>query len=107
MLVEVEDRLYNDMVAWCGVNNIDIVNYINNIIRKQLALDKYGDLNEKLSKKEEPKEEPTITVVEEPKVAVSVEEQPIQVECVQSEEPETMEVVKPKKVTRKRVIITK
>lgn len=57
MLVEINDRLYNEFVSWAQANNMndnDMQKYIEKAFRDKFTIDKYGDLNEKLTK-EEPK----------------------------------------------------
>lgn len=74
MLIEIDDRLYNDFVTWAQVNNMgeeDIRKYIEKAFRDKYTIDKYGDLNDKLVKEEKPKktrkkaepkkEEPVVT----------------------------------------------
>ena len=53
--IDIDDRLYKDLIDWATLNGLsktDIKNYINKAIRDRLNLDKYGDLNEKLKKNE-------------------------------------------------------
>lgn len=45
MQIEINNRLYNEIVIWCVANNIDIPKYINNILNDRFMLDKYGDIN--------------------------------------------------------------
>ena len=54
MTVEIEiiDRIYHNIEDFCSVNSIDIKEYMSNAITERYNLDRYGDLNEKLSKKE-------------------------------------------------------
>lgn len=57
MLVEINDRLYNEFVSWAQANNMndnDMHKYIEKAFRDKFTIDKYGDLNEKLTTKEEP-----------------------------------------------------
>jgi len=57
MKIEINDRLYNEFVSWAQANNMngnDIQKYIEKAFRDKFTIDKYGDLNEKLTK-EEPK----------------------------------------------------
>lgn len=57
MTIEINDRLYNEFVSWAQANNMndnDIHKYIEKAFRDKFTIDKYGDLNEKLTK-EEPK----------------------------------------------------
>ena len=61
MIVEfdIPKRLYDDLKSWCEANDIEINKYVSLKIRGALTLDKFGDLNEKVKKKqkEEGKEE--------------------------------------------------
>lgn len=55
--IEINDRLYNEFVSWAQANNMndnDMQKYIEKAFRDKFTIDKYGDLNEKLTK-EEPK----------------------------------------------------
>lgn len=55
MIIDIDDRLYNDLCLWAKANNMngeDIKIYINKAIREKFNLDKYGDLNDKIVKKE-------------------------------------------------------
>lgn len=54
--VEIENKLYSDIVSYCAVNGIEPVKYIEKALRERLATDKYGDLNQKFHKVEEPVE---------------------------------------------------
>lgn len=90
MLIEIDDRLYNDFVTWAQVNNMgeeDIRKYIEKAFRDRFTIDKYGDLNDKLAKEEKPKktrkkaepkkEEPVVTEpVDEPIHEPICEEKP-------------------------------
>lgn len=53
--IDIPKRLYDDIDMWCKANNIDINKYIADNLRKAIAIDKYGDLNEKVKKKTESK----------------------------------------------------
>ena len=55
--IEINDRLFNEFVSWAQANNMndnDMHKYIEKAFRDKFTIDKYGDLNEKLTK-EEPK----------------------------------------------------
>lgn len=57
MLVEINDRLYNEFVSWAQANSMndnDMHRYIEKAFRDKFTIDKYGDLNEKLTKEEPP-----------------------------------------------------
>lgn len=52
MKIEIEDRLYNEIITWAKANNFSqkhIIEYINTALRDRLSMDKYGDLNSKLT----------------------------------------------------------
>ena len=57
MTVEIEiiDRVYHNIEDFCNVNGLDIKEYMSDAITEKYNLDRYGDLNEKLTKKEEKK----------------------------------------------------
>jgi hypothetical protein len=58
MIIEINDRLYNEFTSWAQANNMaddDMRKYIEKAFRDRFTLDKYGDLNEKLAKEEKPK----------------------------------------------------
>lgn len=64
MLVELDNKLCRDIQDWCGQVNMPINEYIESVLRMDLSLRKYGDLNEKVGKKQKEmkKEEPTVVV---------------------------------------------
>lgn len=54
MKVDIDDKVYEDIVLWCDLNGVsDFGKYINECIKKQHYIDKYGDLNRFFQKKEE------------------------------------------------------
>ena len=57
MTVEIDiiDRIYYNIQEFCEVNGLDVIEYMTDAITERYNLDKYGDLNEKLVKKEEKK----------------------------------------------------
>ena len=55
-LVEIDKSLYNNILQWCNENALNPVKYIEKALRERLATDKYGDLNQKIHKVEEPVE---------------------------------------------------
>ena len=57
MTVEIEiiDRVYHNIEDFCNVNGLNIKEYMSDAITEKYNLDRYGDLNEKLTKKEEKK----------------------------------------------------
>lgn len=64
--IEINKRLYDDIKEMCEFNNITVEEYILSTVSDNFYIMKYGDLNEKLAKREE-KEKETIVVSEEPK----------------------------------------
>ena len=63
MLIQINDRLCNEFLAWAVANNMndnDMHKYIEDAFREKFTIDKYGDLNEKM-KKSEPIETPKKT----------------------------------------------
>ena len=65
MLVELDNKLCMDIQDWCEQVNMPINKYIESVLRRDLYLQKYGDLNEKIGKKQKEmkKEEPTVVIV--------------------------------------------
>lgn len=65
MLVEIDNKLCRDIQDWCEQVNMPINEYIESVLRRDLSLQKYGDLNEKIGKKQKEmkKEEPTVVIV--------------------------------------------
>ena len=49
-IVEIDKRLYNNILQWCEANGINPVKYIEKALRERVATDKYGDLNERVAK---------------------------------------------------------
>ena len=43
MKVEINDRLYKDIKGYCELNNIDIAEFINKVLKSGYMLEKYGD----------------------------------------------------------------
>lgn len=64
MLIDLDDKLCRDIQDWCEQVNMPINEYIESVLRMDLSLRKYGDLNEKVGKKQKEmkKEEPTVVV---------------------------------------------
>ena len=52
--IEIDGKLYRDIEAYCTANAIEPEKYIIKVLRERIATDKYGDLNEKFRKQEEP-----------------------------------------------------
>jgi hypothetical protein len=76
--IKLDKRLSEDLTNYCSQNGLIVEKYCMNAIRKQLALDKYGDLNEKVADKtkpgETPKREEPETKVKKDDVSLVVEE---------------------------------
>ena len=89
MLVELDNKLCRDIQDWCEQVNMPINEYIESVLRMDLSLRKYGDLNEKVGKKQKE------TKKEEPAVEVQPEVKPIvpKVEPTQTKE---VEIIEPK-----------
>lgn len=51
VIVNIDAKLYNNIVSYCETNAINSVKYIEKALRERLATDKYGDLNERFAKK--------------------------------------------------------
>lgn len=53
MTVEIEiiDRVFYGLEDFCSANGLDVKEYMSDAIMEKYNLDKYGDLNEKLTKK--------------------------------------------------------
>lgn len=55
MIIEIDDRLYNDFVNWANANNMsetDRNKYIVKAFKDKFMIDKYGDLNDKFQTKQ-------------------------------------------------------
>ena len=52
MTIEIDNRLYENIVQWCNANGVEPKAYIEKALRERIATDKYGDLNERLRKNE-------------------------------------------------------
>lgn len=64
MLIDLDNKLCRDIQDWCEQVNMPINEYIESVLRMDLSLRKYGDLNEKVGKKQKEtrKEEPTVVI---------------------------------------------
>ena len=53
MLVQIElnDRLYNDIMHKAEMEAVDVLSYIAQIVEEKFYIDKYGDLNELIGNK--------------------------------------------------------
>ncbi|MBP5457958.1 MAG: hypothetical protein J6Y37_15825 [Paludibacteraceae bacterium] len=50
MDVHIDDKLARDLEEHCRRVQKDVDKFVHNAIRRQLAIDKYGDLNERMTK---------------------------------------------------------
>lgn len=48
--LNIEERLYNDIITYCKINNLDFQLYLTDIITKNHTINKFGDLNEIIPK---------------------------------------------------------
>ena len=62
--IKIPKRLYDDILQYCESNEIVFDKYCALALRKQLSLDKYGDLNEKFVIKGQKTEEVKVSIVE-------------------------------------------
>lgn len=64
MLIDLDNKLCRDIQDWCEQVNMSINEYIESVLRMDLSLRKYGDLNEKVGKKrkETKKKEPIVVI---------------------------------------------
>lgn len=84
--IELNDRIFNDIDAYCKANNLDVNEYLVGIISEKHSINKFGDLNELLPK-----------VVEETKVEVKRRGRPKKVkteEVVNAKEKSTLKAEK-------------
>lgn len=63
-VIKIPKRLYDDIEQYCKANNLLLEKYCALVLRKQLALDKYGDLNERFMPKEPEDEEIKINILD-------------------------------------------
>lgn len=48
--LNISNRIYQDIQLFCNANNLDVNEYLIELINEKHALNKFGDLNEKLPK---------------------------------------------------------
>lgn len=110
MTIELDNRLYKDIVQWCEINGVECIKYIEKTLRERLATDKYGDLNEKIEKKFSVKEKEEI-MVEKPDTEVINNMKENKTEVVEEKEndnkKETLLVSEEPVVKKKRTLKTK
>lgn len=49
--IELNDRLYNDIVHKAEMEAVDVLSYIAQLVEEKFYIDKYGDLNELIGNK--------------------------------------------------------
>ena len=54
--INIDERTGNAIREFCKANNLKQNQYLVDIIEKQFNIDRFGDLNELLAKKEKPKQ---------------------------------------------------
>ena len=54
--INIDERTGNAIREFCKANNLKQNQYLVDIIEKQFSIDRFGDLNELLVKKEKPKQ---------------------------------------------------
>ena len=64
VIVNIDAKLYNNIVSYCEANTLNPVKYIEKALRERLATDKYGDLNERVAKSPQRETEDTIPEAE-------------------------------------------
>lgn len=75
MQIEIKDKLYKDILGYCQANDLDIDVFINNLLKKGLMLEKYGERPAVFDKYEQNDKvnEPVTIIIDEPKPAVAEE----------------------------------
>lgn len=68
--IEIIDRIYYNIAAFCEANRKDLSEYMTNAVVERYNLDRYGDLNEKLVKKETPKKITTRKTVKKQEIEI-------------------------------------
>jgi hypothetical protein len=43
MQVEIKDKLYKDILSYCVLNELDVTNFVNDLLNKQFVVEKYGE----------------------------------------------------------------
>ena len=109
-IIEIDKRLYDDIVQLCNANALNPVKYIEKALRERIATDKYGDLNQKIHKVEESirsviTNEESYIVSQEP-LTEEIQIQENHEVSKPNEFPESMDVLK-KETTKKRQLKTR
>lgn len=75
--IELNDRLYNDIVYKAEMEDVDVLRYIAQLVEDKFYIDKYGDLNDLIGNKSKSVETKSIQRIEE--VEKKEEEAPIEI----------------------------
>ena len=51
--IDIDDRLCEDIKAFCKLNNMTYTKYLSQIITERFNIDRFGDLNEKIKPRKE------------------------------------------------------
>ena len=62
--IELNDRLYNDIMNKAEMEAIDVLSYIAQLVEEKFYIDKYGDLNELIGNKSKSVETKTTQKIE-------------------------------------------
>lgn len=52
--IELDDKLCENIKKFCKLNNMTYTEYLSKIIEEKFNVDRFGDLNEKVKKKQSP-----------------------------------------------------
>lgn len=119
IILNIPDKVYNEIMEMCKYNNITIDDYIFNCTLDNFNIMKYGDLNEKLNiNQEQPKIEKEEVVIKKKvgrprkkKEEPNIEEKNIQIENIEEVKNNTNNAIiddnKPKTIKRTRVLKTR
>lgn len=75
--IELNDRLYNDIVHKAEMEAVDVLSYIAQLVEEKFYIDKYGDLNELIRNKNKSVETKSTQKIED--AEKKDEEKPIEV----------------------------
>lgn len=110
--ISIDKKIIDKVKGFCKLNGRNYLEYITEAIDAKLSVDMYGDLNEKMKKREKPKiqraeeyiKEKTKKVKEEKETVTKeiLETQPLEIEKVETPKTENVE-----KVTKRRILNSK
>ena len=43
MNIEIKDKLYKDIESYCALNELNLNDYVNDLLKKSFMIDKYGE----------------------------------------------------------------